>query len=146
VRKLYHGVLISCLCIIAFAMLTAMYMLMDGVDFNVPMTVKNNATLQTTKLLYRPGAEIEATISYCKNRNIAGIIDWQLVDTYVRFYPASHADLPVGCHSYIMDLGVVPSDVSSESYHFTGVLTYKINSLTTVSYPLTTNEFQVETE
>ncbi len=143
-KLLYHAVLISCLSIIAAAMLTAMYMLADGVYFHVPMSVPANDTVYTTKTLYHPGDEVQATLSYCKTRDINGVIDWQLVDTYVRFYPASHADLPLGCHSYSMDLGAIPADITAETYHFTGVLTYKINSLTSVSYPLITNTFTVE--
>lgn len=142
-KKLYHATLIACLCIIAIAVLTAMYMLMDGVYFGVPMTLSNQGNVTTTEAVYYPGDEVQATIAYCKTSNIGGIIDWQLVDTYVRFYPASRTDLPTGCHSYNMDLGRVPSDVSKDTYHFTGLLTYKMNSLTSVSYPLQSNTFTV---
>jgi hypothetical protein len=41
------------------------------------------------------------------------------------------------------DLGLIPSDVHAGVYHFTGLLTFKINSLTTVSYPLYTNDFTI---
>jgi hypothetical protein len=85
-------------------------------------------------------------VTYCKNRKIGGTVDWQLVDTYVRFYSAQRTDLPLGCHSYIMDLGKIPGDVLGESYHFTGLMTFKINSLSTVSFPLESNTFRVVTQ
>jgi hypothetical protein len=144
-KKAYHVVLIACLCIIAFAILMALYMLADGVYFGVPMTLSSQGTtIATVRDLYHPGDQVDATINYCKSRNIDGVIDWQLIDTYVRFYPATNANLPTGCHTYVMELGKVPGDVTGDTYHFTGLLTYKINSLTTVSYPLQTNSFMVE--
>jgi hypothetical protein len=144
-RKLYHATLIACLAIITFAVLLAMYMLTDGIYFNPPITLSNQGNVTTTQQVYHLGDEVEATLTYCKNRKIGGTIDWQLVDTYVRFYSAQDTDLPLGCHSYIMDLGKIPGDVLGESYHFTGLLTFKINSLTTVSYPLESNVFTVVT-
>jgi hypothetical protein len=144
-KTAYHIIIVLCFSIIASALIMAMYMLSDGVYFNPPLQVTGEENVTTTQAVYRLGEEVEATITYCKNRSIAGIIDWQLVDTYVRFYPAQRADLPNGCHSYIMDLGKVPGDVLGETYHFTGLLTYKINSLTSVSYPLISNAFRVET-
>jgi hypothetical protein len=142
----YHFIIVFCFGIIALALIMAMYMLSDGIYFNPPLLLTGQGNVTTTQSVYRLGEDVEATITYCKNRNIGGIIDWQLVDTYVRFYPAQRADLPNGCHSYIMDLGRVPGDVLGETYHFTGLLTYRINSLTSVSYPLQSNSFRVVTQ
>ena len=144
-RKLYHATLTVCLAIITFAVLLAMYMLTDGIYFNPPIALANQGNVTTTQQVYHLGDEVEATLTYCKNRNIGGTIDWQLVDTYVRFYSAQRTDLPLGCHSYIMDLGKIPGDVLGENYHFTGLLSFRINSLTTVSYPLESNTFKVVT-
>ncbi len=145
-RSAYHVTLLLCLSIIAAAVVIGMYMLADGIYFGVPMSLKDGGNVTTTQSVYRPGDEVQATITYCKSSRLSGVIDWQLVDTYVRFYPAQHADLPEGCHSYNMDLGQVPSDVGADTYHFTGLLSYKMNALTTVSYPLVSNTFRVETE
>jgi hypothetical protein len=145
-RTATHIISVLCLSIIATAMLIAMYMLMDGVYFGVPIRLENGANVTTTAAVYFPGQEVQATLSYCRSSDLSGVIDWQIVDTYVRFYPASKMDLPTGCHTFTMDLGAVPSDVSSDTYHFTGVLTFKMNALTTVSYPLQSNNFTVEAD
>jgi hypothetical protein len=141
-NKWFHAVSVICMLIICFAVVMAMYMLADGVDFNVPMKIQDSELI-TTQGVYHPGDNVEATFEYCKGRDIPGFVDWQLVDTYIRFYPAQRIDLPLGCHSYNILLGSVPSDVASESYHFTGTLTYKINSLTSVSYSVYSDTFTV---
>ena len=107
-KTAYHIIIVFCFGIITSALVMDMYMPSDGVYFNPPLrqfTGQENVT--TTQAVYHLGEEVEGTITYCKNRNIGGMIDWQLVDTYVRFYPAQRADLPNGCHSYIMDLGTL---------------------------------------
>jgi hypothetical protein len=142
-KKLYHGIIICALALIAFAVLDVIYMSSDGLYFNKPIDIKNGGLLQTTANTYRIGDEVQATLNFCKNRNIGGVVDWQLIDSYVRFYQAQRVSLPLGCYSVNEDLGLIPSDVHLGTYHFTGLLTFKINSLTTVSYPLYTNDFTV---
>jgi hypothetical protein len=95
-RKLYHAILITCMSIIVFAVFLAMYMLTDGIYFNPPIVLANQGDVTTTQQVYHLGDEVDPTLTYCKNRKIGGTIDWQLVDTYVRFYSAQDTDLPLG--------------------------------------------------
>jgi hypothetical protein len=143
-NKWFHLVSLICTFIIAFAVILAIYMLADGVYFGVPLKLSNGGEVFTTASSYHPGDEVQASFTYCKQRDIQGFVDYQLVDTYVRFYPAERFNVPLGCHTYNIDLGKVPGDVASEDYHFTGTITYRINSLTSVTYQLYSNSFTVK--
>lgn len=114
----------------------------DGKIINPPMTFESTY-LQTDKLEYKAGEIVYVHMSFCKNRAMQGTIQWQLIDTYIRFYPQRFGSVAVGCREITAEAGKITPDAYTDTYHFEALLTYDINSFNRVTIPLITNEFKV---
>lgn len=142
-RHIYHTTLIA---LTGFTILAAFYLMWlssDGTVFRPPLVLDGD-TMQTTKTEYRRGETVEGVIDFCKNRAIRGTIQWQLIDTIIRFYPARPVSVPQGCYrGKAATIEAIPMEVLPGEYRFKGIVKYEINPLSTVNIPLKTNTFRV---
>lgn len=142
VEHIYHVLLFSFTAIFVFSFVYLIYLSSDGSLYNKPI-VFNSETLQTTRTTYRPGEMVYAIVDFCKYRDIPAAIQWELIDTIIRFYPEETRSSPVGCFKKEMEIAKIPADVSPAPYYFVGLVRYKINRLSEVSYRLKSNTFEV---
>lgn len=113
----------------------------DGHLVRIPLTVAGELTTEFET--YHPGDIVRAKISYCKNRQLTAVTQWNLVDTYLRIYPEKSSDVGVGCKNVYIDVEPIPMDIYPDLYYFEGEITYEINSLNIIKVPLKTNTFRV---
>lgn len=139
---IYRSVLLGLTAILAFSVLYLMYLSSDGSLFNEPITF-NSTLLQTTKQTYKPGETVFAIVDFCKHRDIAANVQWEIVDTVIRFYPEETRSSPIGCFRKEMEVAKIPPDLSPAQYYFVGLIRYRINPLSEVQYRLNTNTFTV---
>lgn len=143
----HKHILLSCLT--AFVMIGSVVLLyetfLDGDVFNKPIQFKNTQ-LQTTETIYHPGDIVKAKISFCKDRIITPTVKWELIDTWIRFYPNKAGGLAMkGCFTnHEISLEPLPRDLLPGTYYFAASVIYQVNPLNSVEYNLTTNKFTVE--
>lgn len=134
--------------IVVSVMLVGYYQYLDGTVINKIVEFRST-TLQTTKDTYYPGDWVEATVSFCKYRDISPTVQWTLVDTYLRFYaPRQTGVNSTGCFTdRVVRLEMIPldlpPDIPDERPFFTGKLLYQVNHLRTIEVELKTNSFKV---
>lgn len=118
----------------------------DGTIINPVVEIENPLALEPVKEVYKRGELVQFYISYCKFRPIRPVVQWTLVDTYMRFYPADYrGSEETGCKKRIAtDLEPVARDATAGSYYFYGELRYEVSSMRTVIVPLKTKTFRVE--
>lgn len=149
IKKRFYLIFVSlCLIIIFVGIGEFIYEKIDGVYFNQPISIENNGELKTVKPIYHPGDTVEAMSTFCKNRNASGVFQWQLVNektSQLSFYQPQTSSLTKGCYKDVVSIvGVLSLRALPGTYHFNGTIVYKINELTTVVVPLSTNSFKVQ--
>lgn len=100
---------------------------------------------QTTKTEYTNEETVEGKFSLCKYRDIPPIVQWSLIDTYLRTYPARIASSNrVQCFdNTITDIEMISPTLPAGDYYFSGTLVYQINPIKKIVVPMKTNKFQV---
>lgn len=147
-RRFYLVFVNICFLIIALGIVDFVYQYWDGIYFNQPISIENNGELKTVKSIYHPGDTVEAMSNFCKNRNSSGVFQWQLVNektNQLSFYQPQTSSLTKGCYKDVVSVvGTLSLRALPGTYHFNGTIVYKINELTTVVVPLSTNSFKVQ--
>lgn len=100
-------------------------------------------THTTTQQIYRPGEMVYARVLFNKQRNISGILQWQLIDHIVRQFPERPGSLPIGVWDHEVPVERIPMDIEPGDYYFAGTVRYKVNWLSTVTYEIWTNKVTV---
>lgn len=100
-------------------------------------------THETTKTSYYPGEKVYARVIFRKCRNIPGELQWELINDKVTMYPSRPGSLPIGIWDHVVPVEVIPYDTEPGEHWFAGTIKYRINWLSTVTYPMWTNKFNV---
>lgn len=100
-------------------------------------------THHTTKSIYKPGELVYARIAMQKQRSIPGTIQWSLINHELKQYPARDGSLPAGVFDYVVPVEKIPMDAEVGEHWFCGTVRYRVNWLSTVSYSVWTNKFEV---
>jgi hypothetical protein len=147
IRKI-HDILLTTMMLIIILGGGYLYFiyLIDGVYYKIPLT-KYNTEMKTEKTIYKSNESINATWSYClENRNIEKISKtWTFINHIVYNLPsaASFVNNPSGCNTIKVFIITVPADLPDGIYYLQGTISYKVNSVKTVTYLRRTNTFQV---
>lgn len=124
---------------------TFIYWNLEGVLFHRPL---NHAMLmfQTEQEVYAPGDIVTAKFTTCKNTLAVPIVQWSLVDTFLRIYPQRVAATgKVGCYDNVAtEIEKISPSLPDGEYHFSGTLTYQVNPLKTIVVVMKTNTFKVK--
>lgn len=101
-------------------------------------------THQTIKDTYHPGEMVYARVILQKQRNITGIIQWQLINKVTQKFPERPGSLPMGIYDHVVSVEQIPLDAQPGEHWFCGTVKYKVNWLSSpVTYDLWTNKFLV---
>lgn len=142
-RTKLEWLLTAGIALIVAASIFTLYQTFDGVLYGRPIE-PTEIIIQTTATEYRVGDIVEAEISFCKNRDIKGTVQWQLIDTYLKWYPPRTTALPVGCYNkHIMPIEKIPADTLPAVYRFEGLVEYRINAINTVAVTIRSNDFRI---
>lgn len=106
--------------------------------FNID--IQNMAVDQT---VYRVGDRISIYSDFCKNRDADAISAWSLVDTIIRIYPTTAANIPAGCYSGWFSIVTVPPDTPPGDYYLQGTSVVEINPLRKVTYNYKSDVFLI---
>ena len=112
----------------------------DIIKFNNPDSI------QVDKTSYFPGERITYTLDYCKTRNLIGIVNRSLQDTYRITYTTVNSNIEVGCHVVKVNDLTIPDFIKGDgkTYHLSIMGQYKINPLRTQVVNLKTVDFLIE--
>lgn len=128
----------------ALFVFTFCYWNFEGVWYGKPLDV-DKVYFKTTQDIYHPGDTIYAYFKFCKKRPLPAVVQWSLVDTILRIYPAKDSDLAVQCYdNAIYPIEKLTDTIPPHSYHFSGTYLYQLNPLKKYVVPLISNEFQVK--
>lgn len=141
-RTIYHCALIALTLTALAATLYGIYLSADGQLFRPPLELKNDIFL-TTRGEYRRGDMVRATADYCKLRDVNGVVQYQLVDTIIRFYPERPVSASVGCFRREIEIERIPGEVLPGTYHFEGKARYDLNPFSRIIYTFRTNDFNI---
>lgn len=118
-------------------------LVIDGKIWNPPLEFQAEP-VQTEKEIYRPGEVVRGYMTFCKNRTIAGTLQWSLVDTYLIIYPERMSAAAAGCYERrLVEIEKLAANLRPDTYHFQGSVSYQINSMNAVVVRFKTTEFQV---
>ena len=134
------GVLVLAAVYFLYATALDGHMIRPVLDFGTRASIQTHRTMHDK---YRPGDLVHAELLMHKNRNIEGIIRWNLIDGTVIRYPARVGSLPVGVWDKIVPVEVLPKDLQPGTYWFCGTVTYHVLWPGVVTYPIWTNQFEV---
>lgn len=118
----------------------------DGKIYNPVLefgTRSTGVTHKTTKDVYYPGEMVMARVLFQKNRNLTGIIQWHLINKKITDFKSRQVTLPVGIWDTEVRVEILPEDTIPGEHWFCGVVTYLVNWLGKVEYPVWTNRFVV---
>lgn len=143
--SLRHFIGIGILTCLAFITLLCSYWSLEGIWFNKP-TSKDEIIFHTTQDTYKSGELVHGLFSVCKKNLIRPTIQWALVDTYLRIYPAHEASTgKIQCYENTdFEIEKIPMGIPLGSYYFSGTLIYQMNPIRKIIVPLKTNKFMVE--
>lgn len=121
------------------------YWALEGVMFHKIFDV-DKIVFKTDKEVYQNGETVRGTFSFCKNLEVDPVVQWSLIDTYLRTYPPRAIHSPYkGCvKDQITDIEIIAPNLPPDSYYFSGTATYKLNPIKTIVVPLITNKFEVK--
>lgn len=110
-------------------------------DFDTP--ISGGVTHKTTKTLFKKGELVYANVNIKKNRDIAGTIQWNLMDRRYYPYAARQGGVPHGTHHMVVPVETIPEHVPPGQYYFAGYVSYQVNYFSQVFIPMRTNCFEV---
>ncbi|HEY8191650.1 MAG TPA: hypothetical protein VIG74_04435, partial [Alphaproteobacteria bacterium] len=117
--------------------------IIDGQLVRPPLTFQTEP-IQVEKEVYHPGEIVRGYMTFCKNRNMTGVVQWSLVDTYLKIYPNRDSAIAQGCYEKkLVEIEVIPMDSYPDMYHYEGTVTYRINAVNTSVVKLRTVPFRV---
>lgn len=143
--KIRHHLMLAMMLVLTALVGLFCYWSFDGILWNKILD-KDEIVFTTTKSVYLSGDTVQATFSVCKNRLILPVIQWSLVDTYLRIYPSRRANKnALGCRQEMLTtIEKLPKGLPAETYHFSGTLVYNLNPIRQIIVPIITNEFEVQ--
>lgn len=117
----------------------------DGSMINRPLSIKSDhLNLKLVKKEYHSEEVVQGYISFCKNRDVPTITQWNLIDTYLTTYKYRTSNLGKRCaDDLVFDIEKIPKGYYPGVYHFEGILTYPVNPIHNIVYHLKTEEFHV---
>lgn len=90
----------------------------------------------------KSGGYLEIQQNRCKKLNFVSHIDREFIDSIVYQVPLSINDRPVGCYT-TPEFVYVPKALPLGRYTLRTTISFKPNPLQTVTYVLTTDEFEI---
>lgn len=145
-KRLYHNSIkwAMFLSVVMFAYFV-FAVFIDGHYMRKPFT-SEGGHLNVDKDVYSLGETVYARRSFCKTRDVVGVVQWSLVDGYLTIYPKKEGNLPQGCYDLTFAIEKIPEieHLKGHTVHFEGVTTYKINGLNTVTETYRTEDFKIE--
>jgi hypothetical protein len=132
-----------CLAIIALGVLVFGYLLtIDGTYVNIPIRT-DKWVVQTEYDVYKAGDQIAIKWEYCKGVDTVSDISITLVDGIVYFLPMIHSDRGIGCYNSYTAITNLPKAIPAGTYHLTANIHFEVNSVKSVDYKVTSNNFIV---
>lgn len=102
---------------------------------------------ETNKDVYNQQETVQLKTSFCKHRTSEGSTSWNLIDTFVRAYPAKTGQFKAGCYGLEngvwIDVAKLPPDLPAGEYYFDAVGYVQINPIKKVKYYYKTQKFNV---
>lgn len=145
-KRFYTFFLGTCFLIILFGIGEYIFLSLDGVYLNPPITIETEGKFTTQKEAYSKGETVTVKFSFCKHRNVVGTYRWEIINDDTKrqgFFLPQFNYLAVGCYKdLIVPVEETPTTVGI--YHFVGTLSFEVNQLTTITVPLSTNSFTVK--
>lgn len=112
----------------------------DVIKFNNPKAI------QLDKSVYTLGERITYTLDYCKTKNIVGVVNRSLQDTYRITYSTVNSNIEVGCHVVKINDLTIPDFIKGDgkTYHLEITGQYQLNPLKTQMVVLRTVDFLIK--
>lgn len=125
---------------------TFSYWSLEGLWFH---RIFNTDTIefQTTQKIYHAGDKVSGTFTVCKHfSGIKPTIQWSLIDTYLRTYPARiGTGTLTGCvKDQVANIEILSDTLTPDTYYFSGTAVYQINPIKQIIVPLLSNKFEVK--
>jgi hypothetical protein len=142
--KIKNVVLYIMLSIIILGGLYLIYLdQIDGVYFNKVLTIVPE-NVKTDKAVYHPGDYIQVTWSICKNRQLSAFVNFSFINEIIIVVPEIKRNLPVGCYfdKPIFQIKI-PDCIHTGDFYLKGTVSYVVNPLNTVIFPVESNHFQI---
>lgn len=138
-KHIEHIYLYVCLSIISVSCLIFGYWL-----FYPMKVIEFNKEVKTDRTEYKPGDRITYTISYCKYKNVSGVLLRALVNgTRTEFTPA-RGNMDMGCHTINRSDLVIPDYSDNGIYHLEATAEYKVNPVRKITVSWSSNEFIIK--
>lgn len=143
--KLIHYIAIGMVCALASIVIVFSYWSLEGIFFHKVFNAEE-IHIQTLKDTYKQDEDVQGRFSLCQYRDVPITVQWSLIDTYLRTYPARGIRSPIkGCITNGVGLiETISPTLPADTYYFSGTLTLKINPIKNITIPMRTNSFRVE--
>lgn len=127
-------------CVVTLGVLLIYLYFWDGIIINAPIVFQTDETnIRLEKDTYRPGEVVKGYFEFCKKRNVIANIQWELIDSYLTFFPPKNAATTIGCHQVWAEIATIPKNsLPDQHVHFEGLLRYHVNAIHEVEIPLKT--------
>jgi hypothetical protein len=137
-KRIEHIYIISCLTFIIVSVALFSYW-----AFYPQVVIRLTAPITLDKSSYSPGDRLSYTYSYCKDRQLPGIVVRALVNGTRTTFTTITSDLTVGCHTSTSSDLVIPDYADSGTYHLEGTAEYRINPINTYMLSWKSQEFKI---
>lgn len=113
----------------------------DGAFVRIPV-VYDRHQFPVNQKVYLPGETVLARVEAYKSLDLVGSVQWSLVDHQIRYYKARNLPLPRGVVDAWFPIETIP-ECASGTYHFEGIVSYRVNPLRVVTYKVRTDDFEI---
>jgi hypothetical protein len=117
-------------------------MFLDGSVID-PVIQYESTMLPVQHSIYSPGDVVVARIQFYKSRDIVGEMKWNLVNHRIYPYSSKQISMPMGVADIDFPVEKLPEGCALGTYHFEGLVSYRVNPLRVVTYRLKTESFQI---
>ena len=107
------------------------------------MEIKNGNAVPVDQAIYHPGDRLSYTITYCKYRNIQGLVSRVLVNGVRVTYTELINNIAPGCGKTTVNDLIIPIYTEPDTYHIETTVTYKLNPLRDVVVSWRSVDFKV---
>jgi hypothetical protein len=136
------------LVMILVALVATWWSFIDGSVVNPPI-VYWSGSFGIQDGTYRPGDVALIRLAATKHRDIRGRVHWTMVregaqgSNYAIHFEPRSASLGIGYNDVIIPVLTIPANCPPGRYHLHGYAEYSVNPIRTVTFPMTSNSFEV---
>jgi hypothetical protein len=117
-------------------------MFLDGTVID-PVIRYESKLLPVQHSIYSPGDVVVARIQFYKGRDVVGEMKWNLVNHRIYPYAPKKISMPMGVADVDFPIEKLPDGCALGTYHFEGLVSYRVNPLRVITYQLKTEPFQI---